>query len=293
MASILGKAGRFASDEAVRLRNRTLIIGFVMIGLLGVVEGMTLSSLWSKLNPPGWLTVTVQWGIIGLVAAITVWGWRTMEAQEIKRNRWQRGADGESVVGKLIAKFPDDFYVINDISTGAGNLDHVVVGPTGVFILDAKNWRGMVQADGRGELLLNGRRMDKPYIRQFVGRLMGVKTRICELSPGTDDFFRGVFVFTAASVDRIWGKTGNVYCMREDQLWDYIVESKRGKTLNKAEVENIAQAFLQLAQREKEFTDQAALVMGAKAVRPMVAEASRTAPVVAMGSGRPQRAGGG
>lgn len=91
---------------------------------------------------------------------------------------------------------------------------------------------------------------------------MSVRTRIREIAPGTEDFFRGVFVFTAASVDRIWGKTGNVHCMREDHLWDYIVETKRGKILNKAEVEKIAQAFQELAQREKEFTDQVNHVPG-------------------------------
>lgn len=275
MANILGKAGRFASDEAGRLRAHTLIIGFVMIGMLGVLEGMTLSSLWSKLNPPAWLTVTVQWGIIALVTIAILWGWRKMDALETNRRKWQRGADGESVVGKLIAKFPDTYYVINDINTGAGNLDHVVVGPTGVFVLDAKNWRGMVQADGTGELLLNGRRTDKAYIRQFEGRLMGMRARVCELSPGTDDFFRGVFVFTAASVDRIWGKTRQIHCMKEDQLWGYIVENKREKTLTKEAVGKIAQAFLELAQREKDFTDQAPLAVGGNVGRPMPQSSSR------------------
>ena len=90
---------------------------------------------------------------------------------------------------------------------------------------------------------------------------MGIRARICEMSPGTDDFFRGVFVFTAASVDRIWGKTRQVHCIKENQLWDYIVESKRGKTLNKETVGKIAQAFLEFAQKEKEFTDQAALAV--------------------------------
>ncbi len=200
-----------------------------------------------------------------MVTVTTVWGWREMDALEVSRRKWQRGADGESVVGKRIAKFPDSYYVINDINTGAGNLDHVVVGPTGVFVLDAKNWRGLVQADGTGELLLNGKRLDQDYIKQSVGRLMGVKERIC---PGgkSEPYFRGLFVFTAARVEARWGQTGHVHCLREDQLWDYIVESKRGKILIPAEVEAIAQAFQRLAEMEKDFTDQAEQAIGKRSL---------------------------
>jgi hypothetical protein len=82
----------------------------------------------------------------------------------------RRGAAGEIHVGNILTDFPDDFCVINDLTTPFGNLDHVVVGPTGVFVLDSKNWRGVVSADGKGELLLNGQPTDKPHVRQFVGR---------------------------------------------------------------------------------------------------------------------------
>jgi len=46
-----------------------------------------------------------------------------------------KGATGEATVALALTRFPDSFSVINDLATPFGNLDHVVVGPTGVFIL--------------------------------------------------------------------------------------------------------------------------------------------------------------
>jgi hypothetical protein len=84
-------------------------------------------------------------------------------------------------------------------------------------------------------------------VRQFVGRVMGIKDKVKALAPGLDPYFKTVFVFTSARVDANWGTTGNLHCIRDDQLFKYIVEDKMGKGLTKDEVNTIAQAFLGLA----------------------------------------------
>ena len=114
-----------------------------------------------------------------------------------------------------------------------------------------------MSAGYQGELLCNGKPTDKPYVRQFVGRIMGIKERVKALAPGLDPYFQAVFVFTSARVDANWGTTKNVHCIRDDQLHDYIVESKRGSKLTKEQVETIAQAFLGLAHMDKDFTEKA------------------------------------
>jgi len=42
-------------------------------------------------------------------------------------------------------------------------------------------------------------------------------------------------------------------CIREDQLWDYIVENKITTNLDKGSVEKLAQAFLALTTMDKGF----------------------------------------
>jgi hypothetical protein len=86
---------------------------------------------------------------------------------------------------------------------------------------------------------------------------MGIKDRVKALAPNLDPYFQAVFVFTSARVDANWGTTKNVHCIRDDQLHDYIVESKRGSKLTKEQVETIARAFLGLANMEKDFTERA------------------------------------
>ncbi|HXI71511.1 MAG TPA: hypothetical protein VNN22_14245 [Verrucomicrobiae bacterium] len=53
----------------------------------------------------------------------------------------------------------------------------------------------------RVTLTLNGRRTDKPDVRRFVGRIIGVKESVLTLAAGMDAHFNAVFVFTAARVE--------------------------------------------------------------------------------------------
>lgn len=147
--------------------------------------------------------------------------------------------------------------MLHDLKTEIGNLDHVVIGPTGVFVMDAKNWRGIVAPDGKGELLLNSKPTDKSYAKQFVGRMMKIKEKIETLAGGNGIYFQALFVFSSARVEANWGKTGNVHCLREDQLWDYIVDKNFGTKLKPEQVQNVARAFAQLAHMEVDFTEKA------------------------------------
>ncbi len=169
-----------------------------------------------------------------------------------------RGANGEDTVARRLAAFPEEFFVINDLATPFGNLDHIVVGPTGVFILDTKAWRGGVAPDGQGELLLNGHPTEKPNIRPFIGRMLGIRDKVRSLAPGLDPYYQPVFVFTSARVEANRGTTGNLHCIRDEQLHDYIVESKSRQKLQPEDAKTIAQAFLGLAYIECDFTAKSA-----------------------------------
>jgi hypothetical protein len=253
MAKVLGKSGRYVSDEAVRQRRRLLLMVCAMIAVLGVINGV----IFSFYIPPGWLA---GWGkaVILLAALVCIWAidkWanKNLTVIEKKRDSMQRGAAGEVHVGNLLTTLPDDFCVINDLSTPSGNIDHVVVGPTGVFALDAKAWRGVVKSDGAGELLLNDSPTQKQEVRLFVRRMMGVREKVLALAPGIDIHFKAVFVFTRAWVSAKWGTTASLHCITDDQLRGYIAEKDIGKRLNNLEINQIARAFQELANLDKEF----------------------------------------
>ncbi|MGE9809050.1 nuclease-related domain-containing protein [Janibacter sp. G1551] len=63
---------------------------------------------------------------------------------------WAAGAEGERRVAAALATLPEAWTVLHDRLLAPGrspvNLDHVVVGPGGVFLIDAKNWKGSITA---------------------------------------------------------------------------------------------------------------------------------------------------
>src|ERR1700722_1239008 len=102
MAKILGESGRYVSDEAVRQRERVLVTLCIMIGLLGLIEGVVISCY----IPLSWLR-GVGRATIFLIAAIAIWaidkwGDKKLTTVEKKKENFLRGATGEIHVGKLL-----------------------------------------------------------------------------------------------------------------------------------------------------------------------------------------------
>ena len=74
-----------------------------------------------------------------------------------------KGAAGEEEVGRLLARLPAGYHVFHSLDAGGGvtmwrggDIDHVVVGPCGVFVIETKSWRGPVTLEN-GAIHLNGR----------------------------------------------------------------------------------------------------------------------------------------
>lgn len=264
MANNLGKAGRYVADEAARKKRRILVIALVMMAVVGAIEGIVIAGSLPLKPLNAWLRGVIF--VLLLVLLISLFKWAESKISELAREQknYESGAQGENMVSKELARFPNDYYVINDLKTDFGNLDHVVIGPTGVYAIDAKNWRGIVSPDGKGELLNNGKSTSKEEVKKFVGRVMGIKEKVMTLASTNDSYFRtnepffkALFVFTSARVEANWGKTGNVDCLRDDQLYKYIVEKDFGTKLQPKQVKTIARAFAQLARMEVDFTEKA------------------------------------
>ena len=61
------------------------------------------------------------------------------------RRDWRAGAVGESIVGQLLAELDDrGVRAVHDrrVPGSLGNIDHIAVAPTGVYVVDAKNYSG-------------------------------------------------------------------------------------------------------------------------------------------------------
>ncbi len=76
---------------------------------------------------------------------------------------FEKGAEGESRTGEVLQGLGAEWTVLHDHRWPGrrfANIDHVVVGPGGIFVIDSKNWSGDVRVGGQ-VLRQNGRSREK------------------------------------------------------------------------------------------------------------------------------------
>lgn len=78
---------------------------------------------------------------------------------------WRIGADGEEAVGEQLAKLGPEWRVLHAVRVGerGADIDHVVIGPAGVFTVNAKHHPHASVWVGGDTFMVNGQRF--PYIR--------------------------------------------------------------------------------------------------------------------------------
>lgn len=117
---------------------------------------------------------------------------------EAELSNWRKGATGEELVGATLDQLDDQFRVINDESTGRGNIDHIVIGPTGIFAIETKAWTGRIWTNGRA-LMYNGTDTSKT-IGQALAEAFVVKDRLAKA--GIPRYVQAVICLTATKCER-------------------------------------------------------------------------------------------
>ena len=104
------------------------------------------------------------WGLAVLAAAL-VWNGLWLMRGLRRVERFFKGARGEERVSGILAGLPDAYHVFNDFVAGREHIDHVVVGPAGVFAVETKFWRDEVTVE-EGYVLRAGRMPDRDPLVQ-------------------------------------------------------------------------------------------------------------------------------
>lgn len=76
---------------------------------------------------------------------------------------FEKGADGEDATAEVLGSLPPGWISLHDVrwpGRRLANVDHVLIGPGGVFVIDSKNWTGRITLDG-GHLRQNGYSREK------------------------------------------------------------------------------------------------------------------------------------
>lgn len=88
-----------------------------------------------------------------------------------------KGARGEEHVASVLASLPDVYHVFHDFEAGPHHVDHVLVGPTGVYSVETKNWRGRVTVQD-GVLALDGHLPSRSPAAQAAAEASAVRTAL-------------------------------------------------------------------------------------------------------------------
>ena len=111
------------------------------------------------------------------------------------------GWEGEKQVAKLLtSNLNDDFFLLNDLylRDGGGDIEYIVLGPNGVFVLETKNWRGSISCDGDEWRRAGKRNFSSSPSRQVKRNAAKIK-QIIDNNPNLRSlgiWVEGVVVFT-------------------------------------------------------------------------------------------------
>ena len=162
----------------------------------------TVVGLW-----PLFLCVFAAGAAVALVAFSPIWGgtllvcsllgiiWSLMIG--LKRvESFYKGARGEEKIAGILATLPDAYHVFNDFTVGRNHVDHVVVGPGGVFAIETKCWNGKVTVED-GHVLLDGQLPDRSPLNQAVREATLVRDAL--VSAGWNGLVTPVVAFASDS----------------------------------------------------------------------------------------------
>ncbi|HEV3047354.1 MAG TPA: nuclease-related domain-containing protein [Solirubrobacteraceae bacterium] len=215
-------AGQYARAAVLRLRLRTL----VTLGVLAVATALLGRTF--GLHAPGYIASE-----LALLASMFVISRYVMPLVE----RRDRGASGEEHVGGLLERLRErGWQVIHDASLGQGNVDHILIGPPGIFTVETKSHPGPVRvARVHGQTLAQAQAQ-----RRAIERVTGL-----EVEP--------LLVFSRAWVDRPLARRKGVRVVPARMLLGYL--GRLDCRLADEQVERaraaVAQALLEHHARER------------------------------------------
>jgi hypothetical protein len=84
-------------------------------------------------------------GIIIAIAGALVYYYGHNEGRS-----WMKGDKGEKLVSLYLEDLPNGYFTFNDVTIpgGKGNFDHIAIGPTGIFLIETKNYSGFFKIYG-------------------------------------------------------------------------------------------------------------------------------------------------
>jgi len=155
--------------------------------------------------------------------------------------RVRRGRLGERLVTNLLKRLPDDYCLVNDvmIDGGIGNIDHVVVGPCGVVIIETKRVFGRINCDS-DDWYINGFKRGSISRRVKRNALALRRVLSTQYPDAYSGFIEGVVVFTHP-LCRLEVRDARATVVRYSELLQLMLDLGRRRRLSAEMARRIAE----------------------------------------------------
>lgn len=184
-----------------------------------------------------------------------------------KAEIYKSGLIGEITSENVLSKLPDDYYLFPSIEIEfqgrKSQIDHLVVGPTGVFIVESKNIKGdIVGSDDDNHITIHkvgvkgGEYQSTIYnpVKQVATHVYRTSSYLKE--QGIDSWVQGVVYFTNPSYTvHLESKKIPVFSESEDggkELYNYILNYEGKRNLEKNEINRIVDAIERNLNQQKD-----------------------------------------
>jgi len=150
----------------------------------------------------------------------------------------ERGAEDEESTARVLgALSADGWRIFHDVrwpGRAQASIDHIVVGPGGVFVVDSETWSGDIEVKS-GALRQDGKRRARHVIASAAAAMA-----VGELLPGlTPEKIRPVICF--ARREPIYGWSGDTMICSTENIATFLTSSPRA--LDEAEMTEIAETL--------------------------------------------------
>ena len=227
------KAGQYAESRfrLLRRRYRQRVLPRAAVVLT------PLTTAGAALSVVGHGTVLWTGGLL-VGGSLVLWLY-VADSVPVNVDRWRAGAAGERRTERALRPLQRVGWTItHDLDLPrAGNIDHLAVGPAGVFVLDSKAWSGVVSVDSDGATITPRDEPDAAWVAR--GQHGGAARTAARVSRAMAAAAR-VAAPAAQSVVVVWGTfpqrvaaSGGVTYVAGEYLHDWLLSQRR--CLNRTE----------------------------------------------------------
>lgn len=214
MAQSYGKAGKHVKN----IGKKKIYIKYIFI-LISIIVSYIFYKIYIIIPSTSYYLKTIK----NIFAAFSIGSLLSMfiplfdDKLDIKIKNAFNGAKGEQEVAELLETLPDEYVVFNNIFYENKKIDHIVIGPTGTYIIETTSSRGKVEIKNKN-ILINGyqyKSFNKMFSNVFwLKDFLGV------------DFVKGIVVFTNAFVP-LDSEIKNITIINKKYLISKIINEKQ------------------------------------------------------------------